>query len=292
MNQLDTKSRAQVIRCIVEGISIRSTERITGVTKKAITRLVVELGEVCGEYQDSVLRNLMCKRLQLDEVWSFCYAKEKRATPEMRRKYGAGDVWTWTAIDADTKLIPSWLVGGRDAGHATEFVQDLAGRLANRVQLTSDGNKTYLNAVEDAFGSDVDYAMLVKIYGSDPEGQRRYSPAKCLGSNPVAVTGNPDPTHVSTSYIERHNLTVRMSNRRYTRLTNAFSKKLANHVAGFALFIMYYNFGRVHQSLRVTPAMQAKVSDHVWSIEEIVGVLEAKEAEVSRKRGPYRKRGA
>ncbi len=288
MNRLDTKTRAQVIRCIVEGNSIRSTERITGVTKKAITRLIVDMGEVCQEHQDRVLRNLTCKRLQLDEVWSFCYAKEKKATPEMRRKYGAGDVWTFTAIDADTKLIPSWLVGSRDAGCATEFVQDLAGRLANRVQLTSDGLKLYLSAVEDAFGADVDFAMLIKHYGNAPEGEKRYSPAVCTGASQKAITGNPDAKHISTSYIERHNLTVRMQNRRYTRLTNGFSKKLANHVSAFAMFIMYYNFGRVHQTLRVTPAMEAGVSDHVWTIEKMVGLLEGVEAKQPRKRGPYK----
>ena len=289
MNRMNTKTRAQVIRCIVEGNSIRSTERITGVTKKAITRLIVDMGDVCQRYQDRALRNLQCKRLQLDEIWSFCYAKEKKATPEMRRKHGAGDVWTWTAIDADTKLIPNWLVGGRDAGYATEFVQDLAGRLANRVQLTSDGLKVYLEAVEDAFGADVDYAMLVKHYGNAPEGEKRYSPAVCTGATQRAIMGNPDATHISTSYVERHNLTIRMQNRRYTRLTNAFSKKLSNHIAAFSLFIMYYNFGRVHQTLRVTPAMEAGVSDHVWTIEEMVQLLEAEEARRPQKRGPYMK---
>ena len=239
-----------------------------------------------------MLHNLPCQRIQLDEAWSFCYAKEKKATPEMRRKYGAGDVWTWTAIDADTKLIPSWLIGGRDAGSATEFVQDLASRLANRVQLTSDGNRLYLNAVEDAFGANVDYAMLVKVYGSDQEAERRYSPAKCLGADKLPVSGNPEPEHISTSYIERHNLTIRMQNRRYTRLTNGFSKKFENHIAAFSLFVMYYNFGRIHQTLRVTPAMEAGVSDHVWSIEEIVGLLEEEEVKAPRKRGPYKKRKA
>ena len=292
INQLDTKSRAQVIRCIVEGNSIRSTERITGVTKRAITRLIVELGEVCHEYQNDELRDLDSRRLQLDEVWSFIYAKQKNVARAKAAPEHAGDTWTWTALDADSKLIVSWLIGGRDSGTATEFVQDLAGRLANRVQLTSDGNRLYLSAVEDAFGADIDYAMLVKHYGDAPEGQRRYSPAVCTGATKMRVTGDPDEDHISTSYVERHNLTIRMAVRRYARLTNAFSKKLSNHVAAFSLFVMYYNFGRTHQSLRVTPAMEAKVSGHVWSIEEIVGLLEAKEAEVSRKRGPYKKRGA
>ena len=233
-----------------------------------------------------------CRHLQLDEVWSFTYAKQKNVAQAKAAPDGAGDTWTWTALDADSKLIVSWLIGGRDVGTATEFVQDLAGRLANRVQLTSDGHRAYLSAVEDAFGSNVDYAMLVKHYGDAPEGQRRYSPAVCTGATAMRVTGDPDEAHISTSYVERHNLTIRMAVRRYARLTNAFSKKLSNHVAAFSLFVMYYNFARTHQSLRVTPAMKAEVSDHVWSIEEIVGLLEAKEAKVSRKRGPYKKRGA
>ncbi len=292
MNKLDTKSRAQVIRCIVEGNSIRSTERITGVTKKSITKLIVKLGEVCHEYQNDKLRNLPCRRIQADEIWSFLYAKQKNVAKAKAAPEGAGDTWTWTAIDADSKLLVSWLIGGRDAGYATEFLQDLAGRLAGRVQLTSDGLGVYPLAVEDAFGADIDYAMLIKHFGDAPEGQRRYSPAVCTGATKKPVTGDPDESHISTSYVERHNLTIRMAVRRYARLTNAFSKKLANHVAAFSLFVMYYNFGRTHQSLRVTPAMEANVSDHVWSMEEIVGLLEAKEAKVSRKRGPYRKRGA
>ena len=292
MKRLGTQKRAQVIRCIVEGNSIRSTERITGVTKRAITRLIVELGEVCHEYQNDKLRNLPCRRIQADEIWSFLYAKQKNVAKAKAAPEGAGDLWTWTAIDADSKLIVSWLIGDRDAGYATEFLQDLAGRLAGRVQLTSDGHGAYPSAVEDAFGADVDYAVLIKHFGDAPEGQRRYSPAVCTGATKKRVTGDPDEAHISTSYVERHNLTIRMAVRRYARLTNAFSKKLSNHVAAFSLFVMYYNFGRTHQSLRVTPAMEANVSNHVWSMEEIVGLLEAKEAKVSRKRGPYRKRVA
>ncbi len=227
-------------------------------------------------YQDVALRNLPCKRVQVDEIWSFVYAKAKNVTDKIRQKQGpeVGDIWTWTAICADTKLVPSFLVGGRDAGYATEFLQDLAGRLANRVQLTSDGHKPYLEAVEDAFGADIDYAMLVKHYGSAPEGEKRYSPAVCTGATQKAITGKPDEAHISTSYVERQNLTMRMSMRRFTRLTNAFSKKIDNHRHSIALHFMYYNFARIHQTLRVTPAMEAGISDHVWTIEDIVGLLE------------------
>jgi IS1 family transposase len=279
MNRLDTDSRAQVIRCLVDGNSIRATERITGVTKKAITRLLCDIGEVCREYQDQHFRNLTCKRLQLDEIWSFCGSKEKNTKAE-KKAQGWGDVWTWTAIDADTKLIPSWLIGKRDAGCATEFVQDLAARLKNRVQVTTDGHKSYLIAMESAFGADVDYAVLVKIYGkplNEDKPETRYSPPQCIGIKIDMVTGDPDPGHISTSYVERSNLSIRMQVRRFTRLTNAFSKKIANHAAAFALYMMFYNFVRVHQTLRITPAMAADVSDHVWEIEEIVGLLEQQE---------------
>lgn len=279
MNKLTTSERAQVIRCLVDGNSIRATERITGITKKAISRLLVDIGEVCRSYQDEHFRDLSCRRLQLDEIWSFCGAKEKNAKPE-KKANGWGDVWTWTAIDADTKLIPSWLIGKRDAGCATEFVQDLAARLKHRVQITTDGHRPYLVAIESAFGSDVDYAVLVKIYGkpiAEDKPETRYSPPTCIGIKVDMVTGNPDPGHISTSYVERSNLSIRTQMRRFTRLTNGFSKKLANHAAAFALYMMFYNFGRVHQALRVTPAMAAGVSSHVWDIEEIVGLLEAKE---------------
>ncbi len=279
MNRLDTKTRTQVIRCLVEGNSIRSTERITGVTKKAITRLLVEIGEVCREHQDQAFRNLTCQRLQLDEIWSFCSAKQKNASEE-KKAHGWGDVWTWTAIDADTKLIPSWLIGKRDAVCATEFVQDLAARLKNRVQITSDGHRAYLVAIEAAFGSDVDYAQLIKIYGKPlgKDAETRYSQPECIGIETKIIAGDPDMDHVSTSYVERSNLSIRMQVRRFTRLTNAFSKKIANHAAAFALYMMFYNFARVHHTLRITPAMAAGVSSHVWSIEEIVGLLERREA--------------
>lgn len=273
MNRLRTAQRVAVVKALVEGNSIRSTVRLTGVAKNTVTKLLVELGAACADYMDANLRNLTCKRVQCDEIWSFIGAKAKNVTPELREKNpAAGDVWAWTAIDADTKLVLSCLVGGRDAGYAHEFMQDVASRLKNRVQLTTDGHKVYVAAVEDAFGSQVDYAQLIKIYGAG-DSERRYSPVECLGCVPTPVTGNPDPKHISTSYVERQNLTMRMSMRRFTRLTNGFSKKIENHAAAVALYFMWYNFGRVHQTLRVTPAMEAGVSDHVWSVEEIVALL-------------------
>ena len=272
MNRLSTAKRVAVVAALVEGNSIRSTVRMTGVAKNTIVKLLVELGDACTRYQDEHLRNLPCKRLQCDEIWAFVGGKDKNLS-QQKREAGLGSVWTWTAIDADTKLIASWLVSTRDAGAAYEFMQDVAGRLRNRVQLTTDGHKPYLQAVEDAFGADIDYATLTKLYGVDPNAERRYSPPVCLGSQCKTVTGSPDPKHVSTSYVERQNLTMRMSMRRFTRLTNAFSKKVENHAAAVALYFMYYNFGRVHQTLRVTPAMEAGVTDHVWGINEIVALL-------------------
>jgi len=276
MNTLSTEKRCQVVAALVEGNSIRATVRMTGVSKGTVLKLLVDLGLVCDSYQRSVLVNLKCKRIQCDEIWSFCYAKQKNVPIAKRGQYGYGDVWTWTALDADSKLMVSWLVGERDAGYAMEFMSDVAKRLIMRVQLTTDGLKAYLIAVEDAFGCEIDYAQLVKIYGVSPEGEKRYSPAECLGCEKHAVTGFPDPKHISTSYVERQNLTMRMSMRRFTRLTNAFSKKVENLEAAVALHFMWYNFGRVHQTLRVTPAMEAGVSDHVWSVREIVALLEKK----------------
>jgi IS1 family transposase len=274
MNRLSTAKRVAVVRALVEGCSIRSTVRMTGVSKNAIARLLIPLGAACTRYQDEHLRNLPCKRIQCAKIWSFVDGKDKNLSEENRGQ-GLGSVWTWTAICADTKLIPTWLVGSRDAGAAYEFMQDVASRLKFRVQMTTDAHPPYLNAIEDAFGADIDYATLQKIYGNDPEGEKRYSPAKCLGCEVKEITGTPDPKHISTMYVERQNLTMRMSmRRRFTRLTNVFSKKVENHAAAVALYFMYYNFGRVHQSIRVTPAMEAGVSDHVWSIEEIVGLLD------------------
>ncbi len=273
MNKLSNAKRTAVVAALVEGNSIRATVRMTGVAKNTVVKLLVDLGAACAKYQDETLRNLPCRRLQCDEIWSFVGAKDKNVPAEKAGKFGIGSVWTWTAIDADTKLVPSFLVGTRDLGSAFTFISDLADRLGNRVQLTTDGHKPYLSAVEDAFGADIDYAVLQKIYGADPAGEKRYSPAQCIGTRCEIVQGDPDPKHISTSYVERQNLTMRMSMRRFTRLTNAFSKKVENHIAAVAVYFMYYNFGRVHQTLRVTPAMEAGVADHVWSIAEIVGLL-------------------
>lgn len=274
MNKLSTEEKVRVVACLVEGNSLRATVRMTGVHRTTVQKLLVELGAACSAYQDKALRSLKCKRLQCDEIWSFVGCKQKNVTPDNSEK-GYGDIWTWTAIDADTKLVPCWFVGTRDAGAAYHFMHDLAGRLANRVQLTTDGHRAYLEAVEDAFGCQIDYAMLIKIYGNTAEGSEvRYSPAVCMGARKAVIAGRPDHAHVSTSFAERQNLTMRMSMRRFTRLTNAFSKKVENLEAAVALHFMHYNFARVHQTLRVTPAMEAGVSDHVWSIQEIVGLLE------------------
>lgn len=273
MNQLTNERRAQVIKQICEGSSIRTTVRITGVAKNTIVKLLAEIGVACMEYQDKTIRNLPCKRIQCDEIWSFCYAKDKNVPADRRGQFGFGDVWTWTAICPDTKLIASWAVGRRDARTAFEFMQDLAGRLSNRIQLTTDGLRVYADAVENAFGSDVDYAMLVKLYGAPRDAEATYSPAQCIGCRSVAVEGAPNPEHISTSHVERHNLSMRMHMRRFARLTNAFSKKIENHVAMLALYFMYYNFCRVHQTLRVTPAMEAGLTDHVWEVSEIVALL-------------------
>ncbi len=274
MNKLTAQRKAQVISALVEGNSIRSVVRMTGVAKGTITRLLVEVGTACREYQDVHLRNLPCKRVQLDEIWNFCYCKQKQVTEAIAQKRVAGDVWTWVAIDADTKLVASWLVGKRDAGCATEFVQDVANRMANRIQLTSDGYKVYINAVCDAFGSDVDYSMLIKIYGADRPADSRYSPAQFIGTEKIRVIGKPEAKHVSTSFVERQNLTMRMGMRRFTRLTNGFSKKIENLEAAVALHYIHYNFVRIHQTLRVTPAMAAGVSARLWSIADIVAMVE------------------
>lgn len=274
MNRLTTAKRVAVVAALVEGNSIRSTVRMTGVAKNTIVKLLVDLGDACARYQDETLRNLSCSRLQCDEIWSFVGAKDKNVPADKKGEFGIGSVWTWTCIDAETKLIPSWLVATRDAGAAHEFMQDVASRMTRRVQLTTDGHGAYLSAVDSAFGTDIDYAQLVKIYGADPQNERRYSPAICIGCESKIVSGSPERKHVSTSYVERANLTMRMSMRRFTRLTNGFSKKLENHVAALALYFMFYNFARVHQTLRVTPAMAAGKADHVWTIGEIVGLLD------------------
>lgn len=279
MNRLTTEKRAQVIGCLVEGMSIRATVRVTGAAKNTVSKLLVDLGKACSEYQDRVLRDLPCQRLQFDEIWSFCYSKQKNVPEEHEGEFGYGDVWTWVAIDADTKLVPSFLVGNRGLEDATAFACDVASRVKGNVQLTTDGHKAYLDAVDYAFGPDIDYAVLQKVYGNDPQGQKRYSPAAYLGTETKVISGNPDKKHISTSYVERQNLTMRMGMRRFTRLTNGFSKKAENLAAAVSLHFMHYNFARVHKSLANpyprTPAMAAGVADHVWTLEEIAGLLDS-----------------
>jgi IS1 family transposase len=273
MNRLSLADRAKILGMMVEGNSLRSTSRMADVSINTVTKLLVDVGGACSDYLDKRLVNLGCQRVQVDEIWAFCYAKAKNVTPEIAAKNPyAGDVWTWMAIDADTKLIPSWAIGPRDSVTARVFVNDLAARLANRIQLTSDGLNVYLQAVERAFHGSVDYAMLQKIYNESAEGQKRYSPADCIGCERKIIDGHPDPDHISTSYIERANLTMRMGMRRFTRLTNGFSKKIENHSAAVSIHMMHYNFARIHKTLRVTPAMAAGVSDHVWELEEIANL--------------------
>jgi IS1 family transposase len=274
MNKLTPEKRAQALQMMAEGISLRAITRLTGVSRTTLIKLLEDAGQAFSEYQDRTLMNLACKRIQVDEAWAFCYAKQKNVPTAKAAPEGAGDIWTWVGLDAQSKLALSWYVGGRDSEAAMIFMDDLAKRLANRVQLTSDGHKAYLEAVEGAFGSDIDYAMLVKVYGPAPEGQRRYSPAECLGAVKHRVEGNPDPKHVSTSFSERQNLSMRMGNRRMTRLTNAFSKKAANHEHMMAIYFMHYNFVRIHQTLKITPAMAAGVTSKLWEMSDLVKVLE------------------
>jgi IS1 family transposase len=274
MNRLPLAKRAQIIGMLVEGNSLRATSRMADVSINTVAKLLVDAGAACERFQDETLRDLKCKRIGCDEIWSFVYAKAKNVPERMRGAGGVGDVWTWVAMDADSKLVPSWGVGRRDASTGHAFIHDLASRLAHRVQVTTDGHKVYLEAIEGAFGADVDYAMLVKTYegdsGKGPES--RYSPAACTGTREILITGNPDPAHISSSHIERQNLTMRMSMRRFARLTNGFSKKVENLKAHLALHYMFYNFGRIHKTLRVTPAMEAGKADHVWSLEEIAAL--------------------
>lgn len=274
MNKLDITKRAQIINCLVEGNSLRSTSRMTGCSINTVTKLLVDVGKACVEYQDKAFQNLTCKRIQCDEIWNFCYCKEKNVPEEHKGELGYGDVYTWTAMCADSKIIPSFLVGRRDSECAKVFINDLASRLKNRIQLTTDGYKIYLEAVENAFGGEIDYAMLVKVYEATPTNdQRKYSPVECIGAEKKRISGNPDKKYVSTSFVERQNLTMRMSMRRFTRLTNGFSKKVENLFYSVAIHFMYYNFCRIHKSLRVTPAMEAGITDHVWTLEEIVNLL-------------------
>lgn len=290
MNKLSRDKRRMILNLLVEGSSMRSISRTVGVSINTVTKLLVAAGEACAEYHHEKVRNIESKRVQCDEIWSFCYAKQKNVPIATNAPLQAGDVWTWTALDSDSKLIISYLVGGRDSGYALEFMDDVKSRLANRVQLTTDGHKAYLEAMEDAFGSDVDYAQLVKLYGPEPKSEQiRYSPPKCNGSRRRAVTGNPDWEHVSTSHVERHNLTMRMSMRRFTRLTNAFSKKIDNHIHALSLYFVHYNFCRIHKTLKVTPAMEAGLTASLHDMDFIIDLIEARETK-PKKRGRYRKR--
>jgi IS1 family transposase len=274
MNRLSIEKRAALLGMLVEGNSLRATSRLGDVSINTVTKLLVDLGAACSAYHDEHVKNLRLRHVQYDEIWAFCYAKDKNVPEDKRGIFGCGDVWTWVAIDAETKLVPSFMIGTRGAQTAKAFMDDLASRLANRVQLTTDGHRVYLQAVEDAFGNDIDYAILIKLYGNDGEVEKRYSPAECIGCREIGITGRPDTKHISTSYVERQNLTMRMNMRRFTRLTNGFSKKVENHVAMVAIHFMHYNFAKIHKTLRVTPAMAAGISDHAWSLEEIALLTE------------------
>lgn len=290
MNRLPLEKRAQIVNLLVEGMSMRAVSRVADVSINTVTKLLEDAGAACSTYQDQALRNLTCKRIQCDEIWAFCYAKEKNVAPENKGVLGYGDVYTWTGMDADTKLMVSYMVGKRDVDYATAFIDDLASRITGRVQLTTDGHKPYLEAVDVVYGDgNIDYAMLVKMYGTTESKfeERRYSPAPFTSATKRPILGNPDPKHISTSFIERQNLTMRMGMRRFTRLTNGFSKKVANLEHAVSLHFMHYNFCRIHKTLRVTPAMAAGVSDHVWRIEELVNLVPEP---VAKARGPYKKR--
>lgn len=280
MNKLNHEQRCAVIRCLVEGCSIRSTVRITGVSKNTIQKLTRDVGEACLAYHDKAVRRLRADRIQCDEIWCFCYAKDKNVPDSMRNEQGVGSMWTWTAMDADTKLILSWQIGARDAANAFALMRDVSDRITNRVQLTTDGNNTYLEAVDHYFGVGIDYAQLVKLYGEEPQ-ENRYSPGKCMGARKKAITGKPDEDYISTAYAERQNLNIRMQNRRFTRLTNAFSKKADMLAYSIAITFFYHNFVRVHQTLRMPPALKAGVSSRVWSISDMVNL--ANEVELDRK---------
>lgn len=291
MNKLPLAKRVQILSMLCEGSSMRSISRVADVSINTVSKLLVDAGKACAAFHDATVRDVKAQRVQVDEIWSFCYAKAKNVPTAKAAPVEAGDVWTWTAIEADTKLIVSWLVGGRDSEYAMAFMDDLRDRLANRVQLTSDGHKAYLEAVEGAFGADIDYAQIVKLYGTAPESAKgRYSPAVCIGARKERIEGNPDPAHISTSYAERQNLTMRMQMRRFTRLTNGFSKKFENHMHMVALYTVWYNFVKMHKTLRMTPAMAAGIEDRLWSMEDIANLVEAA-APKPGMRGPYKKRG-
>lgn len=295
MNKLPLKTRVQILNMLCEGSSMRSISRVADVSINTVSKLLVDAGKFCADLHDREVRNVKAQKVQCDEIWSFTAAKQKNVATMKNAVDGAGDTWTWTALDSDSKIIISWLVGGRDGEYALAFMDDVKDRLANRVQLTTDGHKAYLNAVEEAFGADIDYAMLVKMYG-EPEGravpqERRYSPAICTGAKKTRIEGSPDPEFVSTSHVERANLTMRMANRRFTRLTNAFSKKFENHVHMVAIYTVWYNFIKMHKTLRMTPAMAAGVTDKLWSMDDLVAMMDRVAPKPGR-RGPYKKRNA
>lgn len=287
MNKLPVAKRAQILALLCEGASMRSVSRVADVSINTVAKLLAEAGEACAAHHDQAVRNVKARRVQCDEIWSFCYAKKRNVEAAKAAPAEAGDIWTWTALDADSKLIVSFFVGGRDADCAHAFMEGVASRLANRVQLTTDNLRAYLDAVEDAFGGDIDYAKLVKLYGETPAGAGRYSPAQCTGTRKERVMGDPDPKHISTSYVERQNLTMRMHMRRFTRLTNAFSRKALPHLHMVCLYTVWYNFVRIHKTLRVTPAMAAGVTDKLWEMEDIVALIDAA-APAPKARGPYK----
>jgi len=282
MNRLSIEKRTRIIGLLVEGSSLRAAARLSGCSLNTVTKLLVDVGTACQEYHDKNVRGLKTTRVECDEIWSFCYAKQQNVPQEKQGQYGYGDVWTWTALDSNSKLIISYFVGLRNAECANIFMGDVASRLTERVQMTTDGLKVYLDAVEDAFGADIDFAQLVKIYGDAPEGEKRYSPPKCNGTKKDKIMGMPNPKLISTSYVERQNLTMRMLMRRFTRLTNAFSKKVGNHECAIALHFMYYNFVRIHKTLRVTPAQAAGLTTKLWEIEDLVKLTEDFSSENSR----------
>jgi IS1 family transposase len=291
MNKLPLQTRAQILNMLCEGSSIRAISRITGASTTTVLKLLVDAGLACARFHDENVRGVKSKRIQCDEIWSFCYAKAKNVPTAKAAPEGAGDVWTWTALDADSKLIVSYLIGGRDGEYAMAFMDDLRQRLANRVQLTTDGHKAYLQAVDEAFGTEVDYGMLVKMYGEGPKTEARYSPAVCTGARKESIMGHPDKRHVSTSHVERSNLSFRMHNRRFTRLTNAHSKKFENHCHMIALYTVWYNYARINSAVKMAPAMAAGISTRLWEMADIVGLIDAAAGPV-KPRGAYKKRAA
>ena len=290
MRKLSLEKRALLVGLLVKGNSIRASSRLSGVAYNSVLTFVGDIGRACTDFQDETIRNVTAQRVQADEIWAFCYAKDKNVPDAMKGQDGVGSVWTWVALDADSKLAISWLIGDRSGAAASVFLHDVAGRLANKVQLTTDGHRAYLSAVESAFGSEIDYAMLEKVYGPSPEGERRYSPAECIGCKRHIIMGSPDPEKINTSFVERQNLNMRMSMRRFTRLSNGFSKKVENHAHSVALHFMWYNFGRIHKTLRVTPAMEAGLAESVWTHEDVAALVDNLPKFQPKPRGPYNKK--